>query len=211
MLLANAPPIPRKRIVHRPEPCYNQSDSSFFGEAKAMITYRTLTENEICRDLFRHFIRHQVVTKCWRMDNGKWVIRDDPFIDEWTEAEYQELIADLQKTIRSGGFIYAAFCDGQLKGFVSVTGELFGTSRQYLDLTNIHVSEDQRRRGIGRALFAAARTWAKEHMAERLYISAHSAVESQAFYKSMGCVEAEEYRQEHIEKEPWDRQLECVL
>lgn len=181
------------------------------SKVTAMITYRTLTENEINRNLFRHFIRHQVVTKCWRRDNRNWVIRDNPFIDEWTEAEYQALITELQDTIRSGGFVYAAFCSGQLKGFVSVTSELFGSAQQYLDLTNIHVSEDQRNCGIGKALFAAAKTWAKEHGAKKLYISAHSAVESQAFYRSMGCVDAEEYNQEHVEKEPWDCQLECVL
>lgn len=176
-----------------------------------IITYRTLTENEICRDLFRHFIRHQAVTKCWRRDNGEWAIRYDPFIDDWTEEEYRTLIVDLQETICSGGLVYAAFCDGQLKGFVSVTSGLFGTSQQYLDLTNIYVSKDQRKCGIGKTLFAAAKNWAKEHAAEKLYISAHSAVESQAFYRSMGCVEAKEYNQEHIEKEPWDCQLECVL
>ena len=42
-------------------------------------------------------------------------------------------------------------------------------------------------------------------------ISAHSAVESQAFYKSMGCVEAEVYNQKHVEDEPYDCQLECGL
>lgn len=178
---------------------------------KAMITYRTLTEKEICRELFQQFIRHQVVTKCWRKINGKWVIREAPFVDEWTEEEYQALITDLQKTVCTGGFVYAAFCDGQLKGFVSVTNRLFGSSKQYLDMTNIHVSEDKREQGIGKALFTAAKLWAREHAAEKLYISAHSAVESQAFYKSMGCVEAEEYNQEHVKKEPWDCQLECAL
>ena len=55
------------------------------------------------------------------------------------------------------------------------------------------------------------KTWAKEHAAEKLYISDHSAVESQAFYRSMGCVEAKEHNRAHVEKEPWDCQLECVL
>lgn len=36
-------------------------------------------------------------------------------------------------------------------------------------------------------------------------------VESQAFYKRMGCVEAAEYDRAHIEKEPCDCQLECAL
>ena len=186
-------------------------------QVKEMITYRTLNEKEICRDLFRHFIRHQVVTNCRRRINGKWVIQYDPFIDEWSEEEYQALIVDLRETICSGGFVYAAFCDGcdgqggQLKGFVSVTSKLFGPSQEYLDLTNIHVSEDRRRCGIGKTLFGAAKTWAKDHAAKKLYISAHSAVESQAFYRSMGCVEAKEYNREHVEKEPFDCQLECVL
>ncbi len=45
----------------------------------------------------------------------------------------------------------------------------------------------------------------------KLYISSHSAVESQAFYKSMGCTEAKMYNKAHTEKEPFDVQLECVL
>lgn len=38
-----------------------------------------------------------------------------------------------------------------------------------------------------------------------------SFVESQAFYKAMGCREAEEYNKEHVEIEPCDCQLEFVL
>ena len=68
-----------------------------------------------------------------------------------------------------------------------------------------------RGRGIGKALFHAAGAWAKENGARKLYISAHSAVESQAFYKAMGCVEAQVYQKEHVEREPYDCQLECVL
>ena len=41
--------------------------------------------------------------------------------------------------------------------------------------------------------------------------SAHSSVESQAFYRKMGCVEAMVYNRQHVEAEPYDCQLECVL
>ena len=176
-----------------------------------MLTYRSLSENEICRELFLAFIRHQAVTKCWRKHNGQWAVEDDPFIDEWTDADYEELILNLKKTVCTGGFVYAAFYNNQLKGFASVENNLFGTSQQYLDLTNIYVSEDMRRRGIGSVLFKATKVWAKAHSAKKLYISAHSAVESQEFYRSMGCVEAKEYNQPHVEKEPFDCQMECVL
>ncbi len=176
-----------------------------------MIQYRNINADELCRDLFRDFIRHQNVTKCWRRENGEWVIRDDPFIDDWSEADYQILVSCLQNTIATGGFVYAAFEEQRLKGFISVESALFGGEQRYLDLSSIHVSEDMRNKGIGTALFLAAKEWAGKHGAKKLYISAHSAVESQAFYKKMGCVEAAVYHQEHVEKEPYDCQLECAL
>ena len=176
-----------------------------------MIQYRTLRADELCRELFRDFIRHQVVTKCWRRDNGAWVVKDDPFIDDWTDADYQTLVACLKNTVQTGGVVYAAFADGVLKGFASVEADFFGRERQYLDLTSIHVSEDMRGRGVGRSLFQLAKEWAKGKGAKKLYISAHSAVESQAFYRAMGCVEAKEYNQQHVDAEPFDCQLECEL
>ena len=68
-----------------------------------------------------------------------------------------------------------------------------------------------RGKGIGTALFLAAKEWAKTRGARKLYISAHSAIETQAFYRKMGCVEAAVYNQAHVEAEPYDCQLECLL
>lgn len=176
-----------------------------------MIEYRNLCENEIDADLFKNFIRHQVVTKCRRKENGKWVVVDAPFIDDWSKQDYEVLVSCLKNTIISGGLVYAAFYNEKLKGFVSVESGLFGGCNKYLDLSSIHVSEDMRNQGIGAALFIAAKKWAKKHGADKLYISAHSAIESQEFYKKMGCAEAKEYNQEHVDKEPYDCQLECEL
>lgn len=88
---------------------------------------------------------------------------------------------------------------------------MFGTGREYLDLTSIHVSEDMRGCGIGKELFRHAAEWAVEHGAKKLYISSHSAVETQAFYAAMGCVDALELNEEHVNAEPCDRQLEYIL
>ena len=110
-----------------------------------------------------------------------------------------------------GGLVYAAYCGGKLAGFASVSAETLGESGEYLELTNIHVTEAMRGRSIGRALFYAAAEWAKAHGAKKLYISAHSSVESQAFYRSLGCKEAEIYSTRHIEAEPFDIQMEYRL
>lgn len=176
-----------------------------------MLEYRDITLEELNMDLFSDFIRRQVVTKVWRRENDEWVIKEEPFIDDWSQEDYAFGIFCIRNTVKTGGLLYGAFSDGKLKGFVSVESELFGGEQKYLDLTSIHVSADMRGNGIGRQLFQKAKEWAKAHSAEKLYISSHSAVESQAFYKSMGCVEAELYNKEHIEKEPFDIQLECLL
>lgn len=176
-----------------------------------MIQYRDLHENEICRELFKHFIRRQDVAQCWRKENGTWVIKDISFIDDWSENDYAELISYLKHTLCSGGLVRAAFYKHELKGFVSVERNLFGGLHKYLDLSHIYVSADMRGQGIGAALFTSAKIWASTHGAGKLYISAHSAVESQAFYKKMGCREAAQYDPAHVLKEPCDCQLECVL
>lgn len=176
------------------------------------IQYRTVQESELTRELFRGFIRRQTVVNCLRRtEDGDWQIRNDPFTDDWSEEDYQTLIHCLCNTVQTGGFVCAAFCDGVLKGFVSVESKLFGGENRYLDLTSIHVSEDMRRKGIGKHLFCTAKEWAKKNGAAKLYISAHSAVESQAFYQSMGCRDATEINPEHAEAEPFDRQMECPL
>ena len=176
-----------------------------------MIVYKELSEQELNRELFRHFTRRQVVTDCWRRVDGRWTVRPDPFVDDWSEADFQVLVQCLKNTVRTGGLLYAAFWEGRLKGFVSVEAELFGGEQRYLDLTSIHVSADMRGRGIGRALFMAAEDWARKKGARKLYISAHSAVETQSFYRAMGCVEAEVPCEKHVEAEPFDCQLERLL
>lgn len=48
----------------------------------------------------------------------------------------------------------------------SVESAVFGTHAKYIDLSNIHISQDMRRQGIGKELFALAKKWAREHGAE---------------------------------------------
>lgn len=180
-------------------------------DKKNDVTCRKLKEDEINRSLFSEFRRRQIVTDCWRRVDGEWVIKPEPFVDEWSEENYAFLVECLKNTVCTGGIVYGAFLEGHLKGFTSVEEELFGSGKQYADLTCIHVSEELRGSGIGKKLFLLAADWARGHGAKKLYISAHSAVESQAFYRRLGCVEAEEYSREHVEREPYDCQLEYRL
>ena len=175
------------------------------------IIYRKLSEAEMERSLFLGFKRRQVVTQCWWKEAGKWQLKDVPFIDDWGEAEYAFLVKCLKNTIRTGGYVYGAFEGQRLAGFTSVENSPFGSKNQYVQLSCIHVSEESRGKGIGKTLFAHAGEAGRSLGAEKLYISAHSAKESQAFYHALGCVEAKEYNKELSEAEPCDCQLEYVL
>ena len=186
------------------------------------ISYHRLEAGEISASLFRTFVRRQEVNLCYRhpdataTDPGKaagWVVRPDPFVDDWTDEDRARVAADLLCIVDAGGLVYGAFTPAEtnadrLVGFVSVEPEIFG-ERRYMDLSHLHVSADMRGRGIGGELFAYAKLWAAERGALRLYISAHSALESQNFYRRRGCIDALEPQDEHIADEPFDCQLEC--
>lgn len=175
------------------------------------VIYKIIVTNDLTPELFKHFIRHQAVTDCWRKKDGKWVVEKAPFIDDWSEKEIIYLCECLQNTKKTGGLVIGAFINSRLKGFASVESTAFGSSMQYRDLSCLHISEDMRGIGIGKRLFSLAADWAKESGGQKLYISSHSAVETQAFYKAMGCTEALEYNKKHTEDEPFDCQLELIL
>ena len=167
---------------------------------------------QISRELFRDFNRRQEVNICWRRQGEDWVLRPDPFIDDWSEEDYQFLVRCLQNTVDTGGLVCGAFTEeGKLKGFVSVEKEPLGRQHHYLDLTSIHVSCDMRHQGIGKNLFRIAADWVRAQGAQKLYISSHSAAETQAFYRGLGCVDAAEIQEKHALAEPYDCQLEYLL
>lgn len=173
--------------------------------------YRKLTPSMLTRALFSHFVRRQVVSRCWRKGEGGWHIEEVAFTDDWDEGDYAQLIGCLANTLSTGGLVLGAFEEDRLKGFCSVEAGFLGSGGEYMDLSSHHVSQDMRGRGIGRELLGRASAWARAQGAGKLYICAHSSVETQAFYRAMGCVEAREYSPSHVEREPDDCQLELAL
>ncbi len=161
--------------------------------------------------LFKDFNRDQEVKKCWRRENGEWILKDVGFTERWNAANYRFLTECLQNTIKSGGTVYGAFDQEKLFGFASLENVFMGSRKQYLQLSSIHVSCEYRGGGIGKKLFALIAAKARQAGAEKLYISAHSAEETQAFYQALGCVDAGEIQAGPAAGEPYDRQLEYDL
>ena len=186
-------------------------ESAGNGEKKTVTEFRTVAREELTMELFSQFRRRQVVDGCLRQEQEQWVVKSDPFVDQWSREDYEFLIKCLKNTLETGGVVFGAFSQGVFKGFASVEGKPVGSKGQYRDLTSLHVSEELRGAGIGRRLFEMAALWAKAQGGKKLYISSHSAVETQRFYQAMGCVDAKELLEEHVAREPLDRQLELVL
>lgn len=175
------------------------------------IIYRHLIDNEITVSLFKPFNRYQKVEQCWRIEDGKWILKDISFVEDWGSSEKSFLVDCLKKTVHTKGVVWGAFEKDLLVGFASVENEPFGTKERYLQLSSLHVSNEFRGLGIGKVLFNMIAQSSLNMGAQKLYISAHSSKQSQAFYKSVGCVEAKEINKIFVEKEPCDCQLEYNL
>ena len=65
-----------------------------------LLKYRMLNAEEVNREIFKDFIRYQNVTKCWRKENGKWIIKDAPFINQWGVLRRKFIIKNMLKMNR---------------------------------------------------------------------------------------------------------------
>ena len=80
-----------------------------------------------------------------------------------------------------------------------------------LIIDSFHVSRDYRHRGIGRALFEAARQEALKMGAHALYASCCSSEETINFYSAMGFRLSSDPIPSLAEAEPYDLQMECMI
>ena len=173
---------------------------------------QSLLESELTPGCLDHFARRQIVQSVWRKKDGQWAIVPEPFIDDWNLQERRETVEHLRHCIAEGGAVFAALSQqGEIIAFAAVSGRHIGPHREYADLLELHTDNRYRRKGLGRALFLRCAAWALEHGAQKLYISAHSAEESQAFYRSIGCIDALWICEVHAQKEPYDCQMEYAL
>ena len=175
------------------------------------ITYQPLTIKNFNLNSLDEFIRRQDVRECLRRADGSLTLLPIAYIEDWNLQQRRETAKEILNELDAGGLAYGAFCENKVVGFAALSSALFGSGKQYMDLALFYVSEPFRQRGIGKELFQMACRGSRNAGARKLYISAHSAVESQAFYKAMGCVEAAWYHPGHVEDEPYDCQLECVI
>ncbi len=179
---------------------------------KKYVQIREIGSGQLRADLLKDFDRTQVVEEVWRNVDGERRIVPCAFTEHWNEELKQEIIfGDFAEAMEFGGRVFLAYEGRRLIGFAVLSGEALGDDEEYLQLIQLQVSHSERGKGVGRMLFACCAHMAKVMGAAKLYISAHSSVESQAFYQKMGCVDAQWIFAQQVEREPYDIQMEFVV
>lgn len=169
-----------------------------------------ITVDSIAPDILSDFHHSQLITRKWVRRNDQWEITDTSVLREWNDEKRAWITQYLLQQIVRGGTVVAAFELDQLVGFCSIDGYLLGKTAKYANLTMLFVDDKLKRNGIGRKLFAEICSYAKHMEADKLFISAIPAVETLAFYFSIGCKDAVEIIPEYVDTEH-DRYLEFEL
>ena len=172
-------------------------------------TYRALAPEEAAR--IREIDALDYIARAWRRVDGayRWIdlCYEDPDYPEGYEAH----LARVQATLAEGGLVLGAFAGDRLMGFVALRRRLFGSREQYALLDQLFIHRPLRGQGMGRALMERAAEAAHSWGAEKLYLCAGSAEGTLAFYRRIGCVEAEEIEEALREADPNDLQLEWKI
>ena len=157
------------------------------------IICRAMTVADLHVHMMDGFNRHQVVTRIL-CENGRVKKLRRPRVEEWTAGDNTYIIKNLfigtvcQRQYYPGEpQVFAAFRGEQVVGFAS-WDRYWGKEKDYAVLGRLFVSLECRRMGLGRRLFELCAEAARAEGAQTLFISAEPAVETQAFYRSMGCV-----------------------
>lgn len=177
----------------------------------AAIRFERLTVLNFTESSLDAFVRHQEVTQCWRQIEGQWKLMPIRFTEEWDTAECRRIARHIARSLDGSIVGYGAWEDGAVVGFITIGTARFGSRGQYVQLVEFEVSEKHRGRKIGKRLFGLGCGAARALGAQKLYISAHSSKESQAAYRALGCVHAQEVNSALAQAEPCDVQMEYVL
>jgi len=172
------------------------------------IEFKELGIIDINENVLDHYNRYQEIKKCYRKEEGNWIIKNIEFIENWDKDKKERVIKDFLKTINNGGSVFGAYDNDKLIGFAVLYNKIFGSKKQYIQLNNIQVSYGYRHKGIGKKLFEMCIKKSKDIGISKMYISANSSEETQKFYLGIGCKDVEEIDKELYEKEPFDRHME---
>jgi predicted N-acetyltransferase YhbS len=176
-----------------------------------LLDINVLLSDDVLPNMLDSFDRSQKTTKVLLNEEGRLIEKEDEFEDNWTLERKREIVQHFKRNILDGGAVIVAKQGTELIGFAVIEAGQFGDESIYRELSYIHVTCSARGQRIGEQLFVKAKQVAKLLGADKLYIGAHPAAETQHFYRKMGCVLAMEINEAIYRREIRDIQLEVTL
>jgi len=174
------------------------------------IKYRILTIEEC--DRINEIDPSQFIENVWRNIDGQYQLVTINYMEESWPDGYEVYRDKLIDTIKSGGASFGAFNEeNTMIGFATLEHHFFGEKSRYLLLDSMFVSRSYRGLGIGKKLVNLCADQARQWGADKIYLCAASSEATIAFYKSIGCVSAEEINQVLFDNDHRDIQLEYDL
>lgn len=156
--------------------------------------------------------RREVIRGVYRLRKGKLVRKAEHYdMNGWPPGEPEHYTPILMDCFDHGGHFWGAFERDLLIAAVVLENRFIGTSKDTLQLKFLHVSNNFRKRGLGKKLFQLAAEKALELGARKLYISSTPSDNTVDFYLRLGCVLAAEFNAELYTLEPDDIHLEFSL
>lgn len=177
---------------------------------KEMFEIKKCLLDQLSNSLLEDFCHNQQINQKWVRIDNYWVLEEVEETRSWGVEKKAWIPVYLKEQVERGGFVFGAFFEGTLIGFISLDGYLRGSAEKYANLTMLFIDDRFNRRGLGTCLFERICEEAKEIGATKLFISAIPSVETIAFYKKLGCMKAQENIPEYIDTQE-DYCLEFLL
>jgi len=180
----------------------------------AVSQVRYLERHDIA--LLRQIDRTEELETEYRVEDGKLLaIESNVLVPAWDQTgmgahSVEQLIAFCDPLLAGGGQLLGVF-EGQDVVGMGLIDPALKPGVGWLAL--LHVSNGQRRRGVGKALWDASSTLASDSGAHAMYVSATPTGSAVSFYLKQGCRLAgpDEIVQELFALEPDDIHLVCAL
>ncbi|MDO5541385.1 MAG: GNAT family N-acetyltransferase [Eubacteriales bacterium] len=170
-----------------------------------MIKIELLSKNNFTESSLDSYVRKQDVKRVYRKEEGKNILVDMPYVEDWTLERKRQVAKSLSSDECISYIVRNEDC---VVGFVGLIKQL---ANDYMILDMMHVSAEYRGKGLGRKLFELGKKEAEKAGAKALYISACSSEETIAFYKAMGAVVTKNTIKQLEEAEPYDLQMICKV
>ena len=90
------------------------------------IAYRELNVEDIKSSLLDNFNRYQEIKRCYRFENGSWIIKDNVYEENWDKNRKDNKKIKFMNILNNGlGYIFGAFDNNVLIGYAVLFNKTF--------------------------------------------------------------------------------------